>query len=391
MTVQKITTYPGLTPEAIDKARALIGVPLRRRPHYRQVSKDLLVRWAKGLGSRNPLYADLSHGTLSTSWASLLGHPTVLMGFDHTIVAPKLPGVHTILGGATWTWHKQVRPGQRIDAAAWLTGVEEKEGEFCGPMVLQTSQVEYRNERGELLAEVTPRVLRTPRDAARERGKYRDISRHEYSQQEFEEIISAYQAESFTGTKTIYTEDVQVGDVLPRIVKGPLTTEDMNFFLSEIAETLFFREFLAHMRRHPADVYWHPDLNMPDSWDASFLLDAPAQAFGFPTAHDTGLQRIAWFDCLVTNWMGDLAMLRKLDVRLTRPFLHADTAWLSGEVSGLHWEGVTPRTELSLVCHNQRGEVVALATAEVELPSRSFDVPQPGLILAEGYQPGVVR
>lgn len=379
--------YPVLTDEAIEEARALVGVPLRRRPHYRTAGRDVLIRYAKGLGSRNPLYTDLAYGTLNTPWASVVGHPTVLLGFDHTVVAPKLPGIHSIYAGATWEWHRPVRAGDRIDATAQLTGVEEKEGEFCGRMVLQTGQVRYTNQNGDLVAEVTPRVLRTPRDAARERGKYRQLKRHEYTKTEFGGIIEAYEQEFVRGSKPVYSEDVRAGDQLPRVVKGPLTTEDMNFFVGEINETLFFHEFLANMRRHPADVYWHPDLNMPDSWDASLLLDAPAQEFGFPTAHDTGLQRIAWFDCLVTNWMGDLAVLRRLDVRLTRPFLHADTAWLSGEVTGSRWEGATPRTQLSLLCHNQRGEVVAVGTAEVELPSRSFDVPQPGLVLAEGFHP----
>lgn len=383
--------YPELTDAAIDEARSLIGVPLRRRPHYRVAGRDVLIRYAKGLGNRNPLYADLAYGTLNTPWAAVIGQPTVLLGFDHTVVAPKLPGIHTVYAGASWQWHAQVRAGDRIDATACLTGVQEKEGEFCGRMVLQTGLVRYTNQYGTLVAEARPRVLRTPRDAARKRGKYAHLKRHEYSQDEFREIISAYESEFVRGSKPLYAEDVTPGDQLPRVVKGPLTTEDMNFFVGEINETLFFHEFLAHLRRHPADVYWHPDLNMPDSWDASLLLDAPAQEFGFPTAHDTGLQRIAWFDCLVTNWMGDLAMLRRLDVRLTRPFLHADTAWLSGEVTGSRWENGTPRTELSLVCHNQRGEVVALGTAEVELPSRDFSVPQPGLVLADGYQPGVVR
>ena len=375
--------YPQLTQEAIDQARSLIGVPLRRRPHYRDAGRDVLIRWAKGLGCRNPLYADLAYGTLNTAWASVVGHPTVIFGFDHTVVAPSLPGIHTIYAGGSFEWFKQVRAGDRIEATACLTGVEEKEGEFCGPMVLQTGLVRYVNQHGELVAEVRPQVLRTPRGAAREKGKYSSLKRHEYSQSEFSDIISAYESEYIRGSRTIYSEDVEAGDQLPRVVKGPLTTEDMNFFVGEINETLFFHEFLAHMRRHPADVYWHPDLNMPDSWDASLLLDAPAREFGFPTAHDTGLQRVSWFDCLVTNWMGDLAMLRRLDVRLTRPFLHADTAWLTGEVTGTRWEASRPRTLLSLTCHNQRGEVVATATAEVELPSRSFEVPQPGLVLAE--------
>lgn len=376
--------YPTLTEEAIDEARAMIGVPLRRRPHHTQANRDVLLRYAKGLGCRNPLYSDLAYGTLNTHWAALLGHPTVLFSFDTTVVAPKLAGIHSIYAGVSFEWFRQIRAGDRISATAMLTGVEEKEGEFCGPMVLQTGEVRYVDGEDHLIAIARPRVLRTPRDEARRRGKYAGLRRHEYGQEEFEAIMSAYATEHVQGSRPLYFEDVGVSDELPSVVKGPLTTEDMNFFVGEVAETLFFQEFVTHLRRHPADAYWHPDNNMPDSWDSSLLLDAPAQEFGFPTAHDTGLQRVAWLELLITNWMGDLAFLRRLDVRLTRPFLHADTAWLSGRVTSKRWIARQPRVEVAVEVANQRGEVTALGTAEVELPCKDFDVPQPGLIMTEG-------
>lgn len=381
MTVK--TSYPGLTAEAIKEARSLIGVPLRRRAHYRVAHREVLMRYAKALGSRNPLYSELGYGVLNTAWATLVGHPTAIFMFDDTIVAPKLPGIHTIYGGVEIEWFRQIRAGDAITSTATLRGVEEKEGDFCGPMVLQTGEVTYVDQEGELVATARPRILRTPRDAARERGKYKSLDRHQYGADEFQAIMQGYADEVVQGSKPIYQEDMREGLQLPGVVKGPLTTEDMNFFVGEVRETLFFHEFAAHMRRHPADVYWHPDGNFPDSWDSSFLLDHPAQEFGFPCAHDTGLQRVAWLECLVTNWMGDLALLRRLDVTLTRPFLHADTAWLSGRVSRTLWAGREPRVELALSCENQRGETVAHGVAEVALPTRDFSVPQPGLRLPE--------
>ena len=91
--------YPALTAAGIEEARALIGVPLRRRPQYRAATRETLLRYAKGLGSRNPLYSDLAHGLLKTPWGALLGHPSCIFGFDHTVVAPKLAGIHAIYGG----------------------------------------------------------------------------------------------------------------------------------------------------------------------------------------------------------------------------------------------------------------------------------------------------
>ena len=288
LTDRATSKYPVLTPEAIAEAKALIGVPLRRRPHYTVATRDLLLRYAKAIGSRNPLYSDLAHGTFYTYWAGLLGHPTIIFVFDSTFVAPKLPGIHTIYGGVTIEWRRQIRAGDRITATAELAAVEKLEGEFCGEMVRQTGRVEYRNQGGDVVAIAKPRALRTPRDAARERGKYAHLARYRYSEDEISRIMEAYTREEVRGDKPLYFEDVVPGSQLPEIVKGPLTTEDMNFFVGEVFETRFYREFLAHMRRHPADVYWHEDKNIPDSWDASFVIDNVAQEFGFPCAHDTG-------------------------------------------------------------------------------------------------------
>lgn len=376
-------TYPLLTEEAIEEARALIGVPLRRRPHYRAATRDVLLRYAKALGSRNPLYTEPDYGAFHTYWGGLLAHPTALFLFDHTVVAPKLAGIHAIYAGVSIEWHRQIRAGDELEARAVVTGIERRHGEFCGDMALQSSEVRYTNQHGALVAVARPRILRTPRDAARVRGKYAHLTRHRYQAGEIDRIMEAYEAEAARGSRPRFIEDLQAGESLGEVVKGPLTTEDMNFFVGEVNETLFFRDFVAHMRRHPADVFWHEDKNMPDSWDASLLMDTVAQAFGFPCAHDTGLQRVAWLECLVTNWMGDVAMLRKLDVRLTAPFLHADTAWLSGEVLGTEIVQRRALATLSLRCTNQRGETVAYGTAQVELPSHDFSVLQPGLVVEE--------
>ncbi len=384
LTATRHPKYPELTRKAIEEARGLIGVPLRRRPHYTTATRDVLLRYAKALGCRNPLYTEPDYAAFNTHWATLLGHPTAIFVFDNTVIAPKLPGIHSIYAGIEIEWTRQVRAGDTIRAEATLTGVEEKQGSFCGKMVLQTGEVRYINQHGALVAVARPRVLRTPRDAARSRAKYSAMTRHRYEASELGRIMQAYDDEKIRGgSRPLYIEEVSPGMRLPDVVKGPLTTEDVNFFVGEIAETLFFREFVAHLRRHPADVYWHEDKHMPDSWDSSLLLDKVANEFGFPAAHDTGLQRVAWLDCLVTNWMGDLAMLRKLDVRLTRPFLHADTAWLRGEVVGSEVVDRRAYAKLALTCENQRGEVVATGSAVVELPSRDFNVIQPGLVIEQ--------
>lgn len=369
-----------LTSESIAAARALIGVPLRRRAHSTLASRDLILRYSKAIGCRNPLYTNMSHGVINTYWASLLAHPSTLFCFDDTIVAPRFAGLHAIYAGVTFEWYYPIRAGDTITAQARLTGIEEKDGRFCGPMALQTSEVTYIDQHGRVVARATPRILRTPRKAARERALYDGTNRYEYNSGEIDAIMRAYFDEEVRGEKPRYFEEVSPGDALPQVVKGPLTSEDMNLFMGNVGGTRYFRDFLSYWRRHPEGCFRDPETGMPDSWEASLLRDKVAHMFGFPAAHDTGLQRVAWLDCLITNWMGDLAFLRRLDVRLERPVIHGDTNWCRGKVIGKRWDAGRPLVDLELECVNQSGVRTASANATVEMVSHDVRVDPPCLV-----------
>ena len=385
-------TYPELTDEAIREVKNLIGTELRRYPRWREAGNEMIIRFALAIGSRNPLY--LSEELVSTNlFGTLLGHPTILYCFDDTFVAPGLPGIHALYAGADWEFFRPVSLHDRITATARLTGVGMKRGEFCGPMALQTGQVCYVNQEGKAVANATSYVMRTPRDAARQRGKYMDLSRYRYSPEEMEEIDNAYESEEIRGDVPRYWEDVPVGEQLPPIVKGPLSSDDMLNFVDMVRGTLSFGYFRDHWRRHPQDVYWDPETGMPDSWDASMIKDSVANVFGFPFAHDSGIQRVCWLENLVTNWMSNLGFLESLKVRLVRPNFTYDTTWCKGRVSGksVHACAEPNRracpepsrrdgkhlVELELWCENQRGQVTATGSAVVALVSRQVDLHPP--------------
>ena len=368
--------YPHLTDEAIEEARRLIGVELRRHPRWTEAGKELIIRFALAIGSRNPLY--ISEELVSTNlFGTMLGHPSVLYCFDDTFVAPGLPGIHALYAGVDWEFLRPVLLNDRISATARLLDVEAKHGKFCGAMALQTGQVVYRNQRGETLARATSHVMRTPRDDARQRGKYMNVPRYRYSPEELEAIDKAYDSEEISGDVPRYWEDVQAGEQLPSIVKGPLSSDDMLSFVDVVRGTLNFAYFRDHWRRHPQDVYWDPETGMPDSWDASMVKDSVAQVFGFPFAHDSGIQRVCWLENLITNWISNLGFLESIRVKLVRPNFIYDTTWCKGRVSGRSAEGGKHRVELDVWCENQRGEITAEGSATVALVSRQVDLHPP--------------
>ena len=387
--------YPDLNEEAIQEARKLIGVELRRYPRWNQAGKEMIIRFARAIGSRNPLY--LSEELVSTNlFGTMLAHPTLLYCFDDTFVAPGLAGIHALYAGVEWEFSRPVLLNDRITAKASLLDVVKKHGEFCGPMALQTGEVLYTNQEGQPVARAVPHVMRFPRDAARQRGRYLDTGRHRYSPEDLESIDRAYEAEEIRGDVPRYWEDVQVGEQLPPIVKGPLSSDDMLNFIDMVRGVLSFSYFLEHWRKHPHDVYWDPETGMPDSWDASMIKDSVARVFGFPFAHDSGIQRVCWLENLVTNWMSNLGFLETLSVRLLRPNFIYDTTWCKGRVTGKTAEALPGqgdpdgkhRVELELRCENQNGDVTATGTATVALVSRRVDLHPPFVRFSSAPTPG---
>ena len=334
------------------------------------------MRFARAIGSRNLLY--LSEELVSTNlFGALVAHPTILYCFDDTLIAPKLPGIQSIYAGTDWQFHRPVLVHDRVTATARLMDVEKKKGEFCGPIALQTGEVVYRNQDGDVVAIATSYVMRTPRDAARMRGKYMELGRFRYTPEDMEAIDKAYEGEEIRGDVPRYWEDVQIGEQIPAIVKGPLSSDDMLNFVDIVRGTLSFGYFRDHWRKHPQDVYWDPETGMPDSWDASMIKESVAQVFGFPFAHDSGIQRVCWLENMVTNWMSNLGFLESLNVRLVRPNYFYDTTWCKGKVSGTSIRDGKHIVELDIWCENQRGETTATGSATVSLISRQVDVHPP--------------
>jgi acyl dehydratase len=121
--------------------------------------------------------------------------------------------------------------------------------------------------------------------------------------------------------------------------------------------------------RHPAlaipNVFGVPEPPERVHWD-----DALARAVGVPAAYDYGPERVAWLGHLVTNWMGDAGVLRRLTVQVRRHNLIGDTTWCRGAVTAHHLAGNEGEVTLALDAVNQRGETIAAGQAVVVLPRR---------------------
>lgn len=373
----------GITDEALQRARDLVGVWLRRDVHWPAIAEPLsqldIRRWAMySVGDDNPLWTDATYGAHSV-WGRTIAPPTFLYSIDTTIVAPGLPGVQWIHGATRWEHFRPVGVGDTIHARARVIKLTEKAGKRAPRFVIQTGEVLYLNARDELVSRAETDILRVPRARSGEGMKHTsddgeslDVPR--YSDEEIADLYEHYANEIPRGAEPRYWESVNEGDELAKLAKGPLTLVDiMAFYAGRRTVYNPLRVAFKERIRHPKNVYVSPKTGVPVHPAAGHFDVEIATEVGMPGAYDQGWQRTNWLGHVCTDWMGDMGFVEKLDVRLLRPNLVNDLTWCHGVVEDKRVEDGRHLVDVSLWAVNQRGERSAEGTAVLRLPSTSLD------------------
>lgn len=373
-TVTTQTETGKITPGALERLRQRMGIERApvERPGHEAAMADAIVRYAWGIGDDNPLWTDAAYAG-KTRWGGIIAPPTFLYTCGGSR-AEGLPGVHALWSGDDWTFVRPVRAGERIVATFKLTDLVEKRSEFSGRMVQQIYDILYRNPEGETLAVCRRWYMRTERTTARDKGKYAAITKHRYTDAEVQEIDRAYEREHRQGATPRYWEDVQVGEDLTPVVKGPLTVTNVIAWMAGngIQGNFLLAHKMAHdfWKRNPASRVSDPETGAPDFPSAVHWSDAYARQIGAPAAYDIGGQRISFLGHLMTNWMSDDGQLKRLYVELRRFNILGDVLYCKGRVTRKWQEASQHLVECEIWAENQRAEVTAPGKAVVALPSR---------------------
>jgi acyl dehydratase len=381
---------PAITDEAVERLRARIGVaePHPMPPHYRVLTSDTFRHVAEAYGDDNPLWCDPSYAT-QTRWHGPLAPPPLvggdtLIGEDEVTEVPPehrelmkgdpLRGVHAFYSASAREWWAPLREGRRVFRRNALVGVLDKPSAFAERAVHEWTGQVFRDDTGTLLAGQYRLMIRTERSKARKAKKYDDVELAAYTDDQIEEIEKQYASEQPRGAEPRWWEDVEVGDPVGPIVKGPLTVTDIVCWHVGMGMGLYgvgpLRLAAKNRRRIPR--FFHRDeQNVPDvmqrvHWDPDF-----ARRSGNPTTFDYGRMRETWLIHLCTDWMGDDGWLWKLDCEFRRFNYVGDTQWLRGTVTKKYLaDGDRPAVDLELTAENQRGETTTPGHATVLLPSR---------------------
>lgn len=377
-----------ITDEAIAAMRTRVGAYYRSGPYRIDISSDDIVNHARSNGDLNPLFVDPSYGP-ATRYRSQIAAPTYLDMVKHYTAAAVggLPGIHAFHAGNDIDFFRPVRPGDTIGPTFRPWKVEEKEGAFAGRMVATDMEILYRNQRDEAVAIAHGNVFRVVRERAAARGKYSEQRKEPYTLEQLERIWELYDAEEVRGPEPRYFEDVEVGDVIGPIVRGPLRVVEISFRgwfgggrLTGAGGMTYgghYYQFEEYMRR-PGYAEHEEATGVPDHPHRGHWEEAFTRKIGVPGIYDVAVQRTAWLTTLLTNWAGDAGWVRRVWCEFRKFNVEADTTWITGKVVGKRVKGTVHLIEIEIDSVNQRGESSTPGGGWVILPSRHAEsfVPQ---------------
>ena len=385
-----------ITDADIERCRQQIGIAKYSPglPYNLEASIDAFRHFAFSCGDDNPLWHDEAYAS-TTRWGAQIAPPMFFVSTGISL-APKpdadtkalfrglFKNVGKYYSGAAWTWWAPLQPGGRIYKEHTTADVIVRDSSsFSGRRtVTEVYRHLYVSQTGIPLAQRDEEFVNAERGGSKTVSKHSDVKRQHYTPEHIAEIDAVYAAEELRGSQPRYWEDVEVGDRITPVAKGPLTmVETIAYHMGQGLSGYGIGPLRYNWRqrqRMPAffntDKYGVFDVMQRVHWDHE-----RAQDLGLPTSYDYGQMRANWLAHLVTNWMGDDGWLWKLDLQTRKFNFMGDTTICSGTVSGKREEDGRYLVDLELHSVNQRGEDTCPGHATVLLPTRAEPVllPEP--------------
>lgn len=372
----EVKEYGIVTEEALAKLRSKIGkeMKINYAPYVTEINKDAIKTWAEGIGDLNPLWTDKEYAE-KTKWGGLIAPPTILYATDRLSIGYRggLPGVHSFFAGSNWDFRLPIKVGSKIDVKIVFKDIIEHKSKFGGRSFQEISTVTFTNEKNEVVATADSWGMRIERKAAQEKDKYKKekVEPKVYTKEEIQEIMSLYEREYIRGADKLYWEDVEIGQEVPSIIRGPYTLTCVVAF-EQAWGGIFVRahgHWYKWLKKHPAGGLFN-ELGIPEPPEAVHYDKSIANKAGIPDCYDYGPERIAWIGSMLTNWIGDDGFLKKLNVQVRRHNMLGDLTTCKGKVINKSILNNEHQVECEVNCVNQDGYVTAKGTVVVILPSK---------------------
>ncbi len=339
-----------------------------------EVTRRAIKRFADAIGDPNPLWRSSEYAK-KTRYGNIIAPPcwvfSALSGVQFGWRG--LAGFHV---ATDMRFYRPIFLNDCLKFEAIYMGFEgPKDSRFAGKIVIDSFQENYFNQRNELVATSIRKVLRAERKKARIFSYYADIELpHPWKDEELEKIEKEVLDIKIRGAETRYWEDVEPGEELFELVKGPLGIMDMiAAMVAGLAPAHIAGQAVAleEYRRRPAWAFRDPDTFAMEPLLAVHYNKEAARAMGLPYPYDLGTQRQCWYIQHITNWMGDDGWLKRCYGEYKRFVFLSDVIRFKSRVVKKYMdEKNEPCIDIETETYNQRKEIVMTGKATVVLPSK---------------------
>ena len=376
---KKVQMTEGIfTEELIAEMRAKTGIILRidQGINNEEATRMAILKFADGIGDPNPLWRNEEYAK-KTRFGTIIAPPSwvfsVFAGINFGWKG--LGGFHSSTDAE---FYKPIYRNDKITPQCQFNGFDgPKPSSFAEKVIVNKKENTYRNQNGELVAKVNWFVTRMERLKARQKGRDSAMKLpYQWSEVELKKIEADILAEEPRGATIRYWEDVQVGEKLNHITKGPLGMTDEIAFLigggAPIARLAAHGVMLRSYQTHPAWAYRDPDTGaLEPIFSVHYNKAAAFAQGGLPLQYDIGFKRHTWQMHLLTNWMGDDGWLKRTHVEFRKFVYFSDVVRLEGTVTKKYMDdNGEPCVDIDTTAINQRDEMVMPGNGTVILPSR---------------------
>lgn len=366
-----------ITQEMIDGMRAKLGTKLRIEDstHNEYATRMAILKFAHGVGDANPLWSDETYAKKS-SYGNIVAPPSFIWAcFAQVQFGWRgLGGFHA---GCDVEFLKPVYLGDKVTAECTFTSFEgPKKSSFADETVIDHFQNQYWNQNGDLIARYHWWVVHFARAKARQKSGNNNMTLpYPWTDEELAKLEEEVLSEEIRGDVKRYWEDVNIGDELKPVIKGPLgTTDEVAYIIGggvPIPRMAAHGVAIAAYRKHPAWAFRDPNTKALEPIFAVHYNKQAAKAMGLPEAYDVGLQRHCWGIHLITNWMGNDAWLKRSYAEYRKFVYLSDVVRLKGKITKKYVDSEGDYcVDIERHAVNQRGEDVMPGYAIVALPSK---------------------
>jgi acyl dehydratase len=368
------------TEAAQERRRNRANIPYYPRSYFfnTQSTKDGIRHFAQGVGDSNPLFSDENYAK-NTKYGAIIAPGAYLYTINWINMGYGGPGIHGFYSGGDWEWYKPIYSGDEYKVVGVFRDLVPKKGQMGGGRTwIDYGDVIYINQKGEIVGKEYQHIVLVERGSAGGAKKYRNIPKPQYSKKDWIRILDQYEQEEMRGSNPRYWEDVEPGDKVGPMLKGPLSVRDIICWLMGGGSPYVKAHKIQYEyeTRHPHALEYVDTGEADNPGDVPELvhfLDPFAQAIGIDRIYDYGNQRMSWLCNLFTNWVGDDGFLWKMSGDLRTFNLAGDITTFQGKVVKKYRDKNHCCVDIEAWAKNQRDQwSVTPHISTVILPSKEF-------------------